>query len=785
MKKATFMGALGAASLLVLSACDESLTLDKGMGTIFPLVDFDPTVVTSRSSRAGSEIGDLTAEDLTLTLTNSDGSVNEKYAYPDFPTDKAFPVGEYTMTATYGSENEEGFEKPAVSGSCTLTVTEGKASKPTIVAKPSKAMVVLKFDEGLLNYMTSVSARLHSAGGTYVEYPATETRPAYLKPGNTTVSVSFTKPNGKEGTLEVASFKAEAQHRYTMVLSLGGDGYGSVDAITVKYDDMLEMEDVTVDISDDILSVPAPEMTAIGFTPGESVTIIEGTVNGDIKPQIQVIARGEIAKAVLTTSNCPSLVELGWPEEVDLCAASGAEVAALEALGLNAPGLTGTTGKMGLLDLTKVLPHIAPRNSALPAAEFTLAVTDKAGKTCDPLSFSVKVERLELTMTHDGIYAGEESVDLNVSYNGPSIADNLTFEYLNDRGVWNVTDIIGVRESRASYVVTVAIPSDARAPLTLRGRVGSSIESIVEINTAAVLTVNADDVFATSAIATVSSDEYDPASRSLELYGSTDNGATFSKLNAVQKGAELHVSGLTPGTDYVFRASVNGTETRTASLTTEVAATVPGGDMEAWEAKTASAGVNKWNYNEPVSPWASNNATAFSKTSSMAKRSAVSSVDTAGEAHNGTAGMVRTIGYGASTTFSSSTDYLAGELTLGANNEGTPFASRPSALSFWVKYVPFNSGDQGYAEVQVLDASGNAIASNSMAIDASADFNNVSLPLSYARGAGKAASVKIRFRSSATDDYLNRNGVNSLSGGNTSGQFTGSYMYIDDVEFAY
>ena len=170
----------------------------------------------------------------------------------------------------------------------------------------------------------------------------------------------------------------------------------------------------------------------------------------------------------------------------------------------------------------------------------------------------------------------------------------------------------------------------------------------------------------------------------------------------------------------------------------------------------------------------------------MAMRSAVSCVDITGEAHGGSqAGMVRNVGYGASTTFSTSTNYAAGELTLGDSNSGTAFASRPASISFWTKYVPFNDGDKGLAEVSILDASGNEIASGRVEVESSNSYVRHAFDFSYPQGTAKAASIKVRFRSSATDNYLNKNGVNTLRGGATSGHFTGSYMYIDDVELAY
>lgn len=786
MKKTTFIGLMSASSLLLLAACsDETLHTATGTGTIFPLVEFDPTVVTSSSSsRSGVEIEDLTVEDLTIAISNEDGSVEEEYPYSEFPTDKGFPVGEYTMTVSYGSEDEEGFETPAVSGTCTVTVTEDNASKPVIEATPSKAMVYINFDDMLLGYMKSIDARILGAGGTYIDYVENETRPAYVMPGETSVSVDFIKQNGNAGKLEVATFEAEAQHCYTMTLTLAGDGYGKLNGLTVKYDEMLEQEDVTIDISDEVLSKPAPEVTAVGFTSGETVSMVEGTLSAKLQPRFNVKSISGLTKATLTTHNCPSLLEKGWPVEVDLCNPSAEAQTVLSELGLRTGGFTGVTDKFAAVDLTYVLPNITPRSDDEPASEFTLAVTDIYGKTCDPVTFSVKVELLELEMSCDGTYAGEGTIDLNVHYNGPSMRDNLRLEYLNTRGLWVTASYKIVSQTDDEYVITVTVPSGAKNPLTLRGTVGSFSQEFEIATMSYMLACNPNDVFATKALVTVTSDVANPAEHTIEMYGSTDGGKTYEKLQATQNGAQMQLTDLTPDANYILRALIDGWNSKTLKMTTESADQIPGGNMENWIAQTATQGsFNKWNYHDPDEPWVGNNSVGFSKKSSTAMRSAVSCVDIADTAHDGSfAGMVRNIGYGGSTTFSESTDYAAGELSLG---DGFEIASRPSALTFWAIYSAYNEGDMGLAEVSVFNAAGKVIASGSITVAPTSTYVQKTIPLIYNAADGKAAMIKIRFRSSATDNYLNSNGVNTLRAGATSGHFTGSYMYIDDVELAY
>lgn len=798
MKKTTFIGSLGAVSLLLFSACDDSLTLSKGTGTIFPLVDVDPTVVTSRSSRAGAEIGDLTVSDLTLTLQSVDGSVNESFAYSDFPTDKAYPVGEYTLTASYGSDSEEGFEKPAVSGSCTLTVEDGKASKPSISATLSKAMVAIEFDEGLLNYMTSVSARLHSAGGTYVDYPATEKRAAYLKPGNTTVSVSFTKPNGKQGNLEVASFDAAAKHCYKLAFALGGDGYGSVEAITVKYDDMLDQEDVTVDISDDVLSIPAPEVKPLGFTPGEPVSIVESDVSSDVKSQFQVTARGEIAKAVLTTV-CPSLVNLGWPEEVDLCAAPDGQLAAMQALGLKTVGLTGVTGKMALLDLTQVLAHIKS-SPALATSEFTLVVTDKVGQVCDPVTFSVNVEPLELKISYDKVYEGERTIDLNLEYNG-SNPQNIKFEYINDRGVWKETTA-KVERSGVNYVATIEIPANVLLPIQIRASVDAiSVVSEIEIKSqpGPVISAPENDVYATYAWIDFTSDAYDCSQKTLEVRVSTD-GVVYTPADATQDGSSVKVTGLTPGTTYKVRGYAGSLVSETINITTEAADQIPGSDMESWgDCPLTQKGAYSWTNYTLISPWDGFNDMTLSALTERCQRSGGETLLRTDDSKSGAyAAIVRTVGWKANTAVVQPSVQTAGELFLGTFSYsgttpnpayGTPFSSRPAALTFWYKYTEYMAGEKGLAEIKVLDADGNMLGEGSATYGKTDSYTQAVIPIVYkSERMAKAASIQIKFRSAegnVSSDNVPRLSTGALDFAGWGQRCDGASFYIDDVELAY
>lgn len=782
MKKATSLGLGLGALMLALCGCDDSLKLDKGMGSISPLVDFDPSMVTSRSARSGSELSDVTVDDLTLTLADSQGETVFSGPVSDFDTSKGFVIGDYTMSASYGDPTAEGFELPAVYGSADFTVTEGKAATPTISATPTKAMLTLRFDASLTGYMDAMQAAVNTAGGSSVKYTADETRPVYITPGQTSVQLSFTKPNGKSGTVEIASFDAAVKTHYTLLAKLGGDGFGTLEGITVVYDDLLEQEDVTIDISDEVLATPAPVMTADGFTPGQEVLIVEGTAPADLKPVITVTARGGIAKALLTTANCPSLTDAGWPAQIDLCAATAAERATLEGFGLKAPGLLGVSDKMGLLDLTEVIKHIAARNSALPASTFTLAVTDAAGKTCDPVTFSVKVERLELSAAYSGIYQGEETIDLDITSNGQNLAESLKVEFLNERGTWTAGQVMSVTDARANYVATVKVPADARRPLNIRASI-ASVQDELTVPTAPVITFAANDVFATHAWITVKADD----DSTLEIQASADGGKNYTAVSATKSGNEYHLTGLTGGTAYTLRASASGLP---VALTTEASTQLPNGNMnDGWADGTtykSSVGTFPCTALNAPSPWATINDHTAAGVSAGVRSSTTNSTQKSTEARSGNSALLYTVAYSVSTAFDKPSKIDVGELYVGSYTNGAvrgiEFTSRPSSLEFYYDYYPYTTGEKGTAEVKVLDSAGAVIASGSLQVAQSATYPEhkwikASIPLTYSRSSKKAAKIEVNFKST---------NAASPDSNKPTGKFgTGAAFFIDDISLVY
>ena len=164
---------------------------------------------------------------------------------------------------------------------------------------------------------------------------------------------------------------------------------------------------------------------------------------------------------------------------------------------------------------------------------------------------------------------------------------------------------------------------------------------------------------------------------------------------------------------------------------------------------------------------------------------------------NGQCALIRTVGWGAGNTAAGTASIVynvsAGQLYLGKFKDvgetpdyGYQFTSRPSGIKFKAKYEAHKDDDFGSAEIRILDANDNILASNLIHIGTDvSDWSEIFLPLTYSIGAAKAAKIIIIFKSTAHEDGATRSYL-KLSGLYGSGEESvGGQLYIDDIELTY
>ena len=815
-------------SAAVLGACssnDFGGSEPTGTGGFAPQIALNAEVVAAERPKAPSraEASEIVADNLGLRLTSADGSVSKTWdLISDFNPDERFKVGTYTLEAFYGDENTEGFGAPYFIGSQTIEIEENKVTPVSITARLGNAMVSLDYTEAFASYMSGYKAEVHSAGGATTEYAQTEVRPVYVKAGLVEVYVDFVKPNGKGAKLLAASFTAQARHHYHVTFDLSQSTGDAV--LRVIYDETLNQIDEEIDLSDELLNMPAPVMTATGFTSGEPIRFVPGNAPSD-PLGINIIAQGKLARVTMTTHSA-SLLGQGWPAEINLVGAESSR-ALLASLGLTARGLFSNPEKMAVIDLTGVLQHITLVDGDDNNTQITFVTVDTYGKASDEITLLLVNEPLNVSLADAGIlFVGGSELSLTMNYNGGNPAETVAIQYFNDLGTWSNATAAFTRTATDTYSVQLSgLPADAR-DLRLRAKAGSAVSDELTVKRTPVdlsLSVAECDVYATRASAPVKSAtapdmDITPLLGKCTLHLTAGGAAAQATVTATD--GILSMSGLTPGTTYEAYLEVPGSDnTNTVTFTTEASAQIPGSDMEQWYSTDAYGKKSLWVGKTDIkcwypgtsgsSVWATRNPRTTGQTSGTTcyYTSFSGTIGVAGN-NGGQAAEISTLGYGEGTTYAHTGSGAAGSpkkkiagllftgtYSVNGDNEtvtyGIPFTSRPSALTFNYKFVGVNN-ESFRATVVIENRAGGAVTelgrgefTSAAAKDA---FTPCTVNIAYSNTELKATHAYVIFESTTAGDnckVYSRQGSDGALNGYSDSKYIGTQLTVDDISLTY
>ena len=825
-------GACCVAALLAVSACSDTFdpSRDSGDGGRMLLnvgVDRDvraPQKLSGRSaaSRVATEADHIDAGDLTLKMTSHLSGKVFTYKLADFDPTTTFPIGRYTIDAYYGEEGKEDFAAPYYKGSTEVVLHENEATPVSLTATLANSMVSIVYGEDFKNYFPSYSVEIATSKGASIIHNNGEERAAYVEPGLITIYADVTKPNGVKGKLKAAEFTAEARNHYVVTMGLGAESGGS--AITVTFNSELVEETVEIDVSDQILLAPAPTLSAVGFTPGEEITIVEGTTtSGPLRVVATAIAG--VASGQLTTQGA-SLITQGWPPVVNF-PADAENLAKIEEFGIRPQGFRGTTTQMALVDFREGLSKLTYNASSDNRTTFTLTVTDKYNKVSEPMSFTVIVQ--ELTLAVEKVYTpavNEESMVVDMLFNNEDLRDFVRFEVMDNNGAYQrvVHERLEHVPGSNKYKVRIPIPRSANDVVfraVVLGNNSLSLAPVTVVRTGVAMVFSDVDVYAKHATVSILGNHGAQYALSAKWFASTD-GTNYTQIPGGQvdvNGANATINDLTDGTHYYLKVEANNAVSEPIEFTTESIVQLPNNKMDDWFIENGQTKYWWKSYcgSDKNTPWGSMNLVSTSEGGSNDRDlsdsrngmgyCAASGTDRTTDARSGNAALIKTVGWGqgnsAAGSLSSIKRASVGQLHLGSSptqfvntsgesydgviDYGYPFSSRPSSLSFWYKYQPKNSNDYGYAEIWLKSADGKIIAKETRNLTRADAYTEVVMNLPYTVKQ-KAAKICVIFRSSANPDCYAINESNLTYPGFAASkdkQTVGSQLYIDDVTLNY
>ena len=812
---------------LVSCAKDEAQSSLKGR--IDVRVNTDQSL-SDEVSRATGEVTEPDLKDFALTVASADGEVSNSWDSFEKFEPVFVEVGTYTVTASYGEAESEGFDALSYLGSTNVEVRKDETVEAAVTCTINKAKVSVSYTDNFKKYFSSYSAYVSSSKGNKVTYAADETRGAYFVPGDLGLFLEVTRQGiSQKITLNPKNFTAEVKHEYRLTMDVDA----STASLKIVFNDNPASEqNVSINISDEALNAAPPVFTPYGFESGTPLEVLEGETVSD-KLEAYLNAPAGLTACELTTTS-EALKAQGWPEKVDLMKLTEEQSQKLTELGLSTRGLGANHDKIALINFRNVLSHLYCVTDGDDTHVFTLKATDALTKVSDlVLNVTTRNNGFAITLPESVPY-GSTTMTADLTLEGNPALVKFFYFYLGVDQEFRSENInIQPETEENKYKVTFTYPEplvDTENVVKFKAQCGAkTFESTFKVEDPE-LTLslkNGDaDVWATKAYLQVTASAKSRASRTIS--SSTveiqyKNGKEWEKWPHQSYDAETGLfllTGLgegaseTEGIPYTLRAVYKrgGEVVSTSeeiSVTTEPKAQVGNAGFEEWYTGTFNYKIAlgtgsrewylPWGDGEDDIWWAVNSKKTMLSSCSWGPGSydyrVFPTVSWSTTYHLGDSGksiQLATVAVGANafSTPSVIDKCSAGEIWIGtADNdgnhasEGHSFVSRPTSLSFWYQYSPVES-ETFYMKIELKAEDGTLITSNEIANGATETAGKtITLPLEYSVNK-KVSSIYMVFKSSTADSPKYNNATMEMAGKEQSSRI-GSVLRIDDIKLNY
>lgn len=835
-KKYTTFLTLFAAICVSFAGCEQEDEQLSNRGKLSLRLATDTSVESTTTRAATDEEALPNTKNFSIAVLQNNNVQLSWDKYADFKDGTEMPAGSYTLKATYGNIETQGFDAPYYEGMEDFSIKKNESTDVSVTCYLANVKITTEYTDLFKKYFTDYTVNVRPAGSTDISFGKSETRAAYVKPGKISVYLTGNKQQGEKVTFEAATIDdAKARQHYRLKFDVKAGGT----ELKISFTDETERVPVTIDISDDALNTRPPFFTPTGFESGVAWELIEWTEPESTLSAL-LTARGGIAKCVLTTHS-PSLLNKGWPAEVDLVNPDPSVLATLQNLGLALKGLSTNIDKMAILDFTKVLSNISYSETNADNT-FTLIATDKLSKVNEePLVLNIKSLSNGFDVAQPmNAGRGSTSVLLAVTLKGD--ISKVKFQY-QAYGYWQSLTPAKVESDEDSHQVTITFKDGLQEPQQIKV-IANDKEKVVTVGigeSSCSLSAPEGSVWAKKATIYLVGDtegttEYLKTVKDITVQCRKATENWFSPTQKKIKDA-IEITGLEPNTDYTFKAVIDGTNTITVknevSIKTEETLQIPNSGFEDWSEskvwdKSSFGGKPIYAYypyksNDTDKWWSTrNDKTTQDKadyswyygaypcvvpTNATSMHTASWHLNTYNgkelntDAYQNNVSMeIATIGWGKNNWgptsdggVNSSEQITAGALFIGTYNRdsqtetlGHSFTSRPASVHFHYKYYSYN-GESAGAYVILEDKNRDIIGKGELIIsEATNNYLPGKVDINYSKEK-KAQYITIMFISSTSDNpgTLAIVGEKGLFEGYGDSRHIGSVLTVDEVLLEY
>lgn len=782
-----------------------------------------------------------------VDFTKSDNTYSKQWSSVEaFNHEKSFSMGDYTLTASYGDLNIEGFDNPYYMGSSSVHVSPGATTDVNVVATLANAMVSIRYTDQFRENFQAYSAAVQTEGHDWVMFAQDENRPAYVAPSNEVkLNLTLTNDRDERVTIQPASFKAEPRHHYVVTIGVTGNTTSGEAVLDIQFDEDVVSESVSVSLGEDLFSAPAPTITAQGFSTDTPINKFEYAELSE-NPEFHLFAFAGFKSATLNIVAANNYTPT-FGKSVNLVGADDLTQQQIEKEGIG--GYFRNVDKMAVVNVKKFLEK-------LPAGTYDIEVqaVDNATRTSEPLKLTAVITELKISLLAASAaeFMGNEVV-VDLTTNSPDVKNVVSFKVpdannrLVDAKIKSVEDVTPAGAStRAdnSYIFRYVLElqpsyhSEVEVQVYMNANISKTATTVVAVGEPE-YTITP-DAFSNYVVLKIESERTDIVKAlidRLQFYNGETAIPTSNITHDVNNGL-VTIKGLTPAVKYLsLKAHYNNFDKTVPEFTTEIEESVPNGDFSAVSntiniekikaGGQLQYGLNKmqnWSsiiVDEP-NVWASintktayagaaNQNTWFVVPSTLAMNGEVIIRSVAYD-HNGVDPALDNHGLSVRKKYSrnapaSFAEKSSGELFLGSYSydgtehrvDGISFTSRPSSLSFDYKYSPV-SNENASVDVKIIDSEGTILASGSLSLAESSSYQNVTIPLNYDAWtfAKKAAKLQICFKSTKNEnvsvpiptdleDIDNSTGLSdkTIAANQYKSLCVGSILTVDNVKLGY
>ena len=737
--KSIYIGLVG----LLMTAC-QTEQWEASQGSLCITLAEDVSISTKSTP---AELGKPTEERFTLNIVKE--STGENTYNGIYKQTIPASTGAYTVTATYGTNLAIALDSPYYKGEETGVEVEVNQSTPvTLTCKVANALASVIYGEGQIDKFDElfstygVEVKVGNSSVTIGRNGST-TQSAYYRAGSTpTFTFKGTlKENSQNVSMEITSdelttdaFQAGQHCKFT--LSLKPATAGAI--ITVE---KVEVETVTILETIPVEWLPKPKIEAEGFEANKlTFTETEATA-----ASIKLITAAALQDLKLKFNFEDEQFQSSLQKDKEYVLSNVEDKQAIEtALDITLPAI-GTTGEV-TLDLSPLLAKL---------------------------------------QTNAGVTTNN-SIEIDAKANN---------RWSSEKEENNVSRVFTLECNKPEFTVSVYPGNIWTKEFTMNALMEEQ----------------------------VTKGNFSKLSTDMKYQFSTNGESDWTDL-----GKDLRKADLVPGTTYYIRGVYRGEVcSNPVAVSTYPVIELENGDMEDWDYEITDDARNPITekldkiYWKKWFPWSSVSTSSIWNTVNQTTTqdgnipgtlpwvgtptppyvgccyvANSGTIPVQGEeAHSGKSALLKTVGWGSGSTAGGDASEIKhvtpAELYLGTydltNHQpiyGVDYASRPTAMKFWYKYIP-KSTDLLIAQIVILDGEDTIIGKANIPSEeaGTTDWTERILPIEYTEITKAPKKMYIVFKSGSltNTDIMDKPAFGNLS----DAESVGSKLYIDDISLIY